>query len=96
MFKKTEITDESDCVDDGTQNITVYNTAPWKRSKRTLLHLAPEGRHVYSNRTTKFPKAPEGRCVLSLQRSDMSVAEKIYHSRTPEECNGYGETLRPF
>ena len=40
-----------------------YAKHPWKEA-----HLAPEGRHVYSNRTIKFPKAPEGRHVCFRSR----------------------------
>ena len=69
---------------------------------------APEGRHVtfaqitdeadsYIKPLPRLEHSTDGKAIcLSLQRSDMSAAEKMYHSRTPEECNGYGETFRPF
>ena len=47
------------------------------------MHLAPEGRHVYSRAIGPSFQAPEGRHVLSLQRSDMSIEYRCVQSLAP-------------
>ena len=52
-------------------------------TSKPLVHLAPEGQHVYSTRISKYPKAPEGRHVYPKSKLNMPATSNLrYRNRT--------------